>query len=121
MEIRKTISSSTCGYEHPINLSWREQVKLGKRAPEENWKDWIWAENNKKEGGRVPIQIIDFSEDKNYGIVLEDYSAKELNIDKDELIIKMKTLNGRSWVRKISDNDEGWIPNEIIENKFSTC
>lgn len=117
MEIHKTISSYTCGYEHPINLSRGEQVKLGKRAPEENWKDWIWAENNKKEGGWVPIQIIDFSEDKNCGIVLEDYSAKELNIDKDELIIKMKTLNGWSWVRKISDNDEGWIPNEIIENQ----
>lgn len=115
MEMYKTILSHKSEYEHPINLSKGEKVKVGERAPEENWKDWIWAENDKKEGGWVPIQIIDFSEDKNYGIVLEDYSAKELNIDKDELIIKIKTLNGWSWVRKISNHDEGWIPNEIIE------
>ncbi|MEN7549859.1 SH3 domain-containing protein [Rapidithrix thailandica] len=113
----KTIESHKTEYENPIRLNKGENVKLGERAPEKNWKDWIWAENNKKEGGWVPIQIVDFSENQQQGIILEDYSAKELNINKGELITKLKSINGWTWVRKTDDNDEGWIPNEIIEKK----
>jgi len=41
MEIWKNISSHTTSYENPIELSKGEIVRLGNRAPEENWKDWI--------------------------------------------------------------------------------
>lgn len=112
--VLKTIASHKTEYENPIKLHKGESVKLGERVPEKNWKDWIWAENSKQEGGWVPVQIIDFSKDKTKGIVLENYSAKELNIEKGELVAEIETLNGWTWVRRISDNDEGWIPNETI-------
>jgi hypothetical protein len=115
METWKSISSHTTEYENPIKLSKGEIVKLGDFAPEENWKNWIWAENNKQQGGWVPIQIIDKGEDNKTGIILEDYSAKELNIDINEIVVKVKSLNGWSWVRKTTNNDEGWIPDEVIE------
>ncbi|MDN3707458.1 SH3 domain-containing protein [Myroides ceti] len=115
MEIWKSISSHTSEYENPIKLLKGEIVKLGNRAPEENWKDWIWAENDKEQGGWVPIQIIENLESNKQGLILEDYSAKELNIDKDEIVVKVKSLNGWSWCRKIKDNDEGWIPDEVID------
>jgi hypothetical protein len=33
----------------------------------------------------------------------------------DELFEKIRSMNGWSWVRKIDNNDEGWVPNETIE------
>lgn len=104
-------------YEHPIRLEKGERVTLGERAPEENWKDWIWAENSRSHGGWVPVQLIGHPEDGAQGMVLEDYSARELNVDPGEEIVKIRTLNGWTWVRRISDREEGWIPNEAIGNE----
>jgi len=112
----KTIASHKTEYENPIKLDKGEHVKLGERAPEENWRDWIWAESGTHKGGWVPVQLIDFSADKSSGVILENYSAKELNIEKGESVVKIKTLNGWTWVRRTSDNNEGWIPNETIED-----
>lgn len=113
--IFKTIASHRTEYEHPIKLEKGESVTLGERAPEENWKDWIWAENSKGTGGWVPVQLIDFPGDGTRGTVLEDYSARELDVDPGEEILKIRTLNGWTWVRRTSDREEGWIPNETIE------
>jgi hypothetical protein len=99
----------------PITLSKGEKVKLGKLAPEEKWKNWIWAENASLQGGWVPIQIIEYSTDRLQGVVLEDYSAKELDITKGEQVLIIKPLNGWNWVRKVCNNEEGWIPNEVLE------
>ena len=63
MKTFKTIASHRTEYEHPIKLKKGESVTLGERAPEENWKDWIWAENSKGTGGWVPVQLIDFPGD----------------------------------------------------------
>ncbi|MCP1994343.1 SH3 domain-containing protein [Flavobacterium sp. HSC-61S13] len=115
MELWKSISTHKTEYEVPISLSKGEIVKLGDLAPEENWKDWIWVENNRQQGGWVPIQIIRNLGHNAEGLILEDYSAKELNIDINEIVVKIKSLNAWSWVRKISDSDEGWVPDEIIE------
>jgi len=114
--ILKTIAPHKTEYEKPLILIKGELIKLGQRAPEENWRDWIWAENRNKESGWIPIQIVDFSEDKTAGIVLENYSAKELNIKTGELVTKIKSINGWTWVKRESDNAEGWIPDETIEN-----
>lgn len=114
MKTFKTIASHRTEYEHPIKLKKGELVQLGERAPGENWKDWIWAENDRGHGGWVPVQLIDYSEDGRRGTVLEDYSARELNVDPGEEIVKIKTLNGWTWVRRTSDREEGWIPNETI-------
>lgn len=114
MKTFKTIASHRTEYEHPIKLEKGESVTLGERAPEENWKDWIWAENDRGHGGWVPVQLIDYSEDGRRGTVLEDYSARELNVDAGEEIVRIRTLNGWTWVRRTSDREEGWIPNETI-------
>lgn len=112
--IFKTVASHRTEYEHPIKLKRGERVQLGERAPEENWKDWIWAENDRGHGGWVPVQLIDYSEDGRRGMVLEDYSARELDVDPGEEIVRIRTLNGWTWVRRTSDREEGWIPNETI-------
>lgn len=116
MEIYRIIKNFETKYQNPIILNKGEKVNLKDREKEEKWKGWIWVENKINEGW-APEQIFEFSEDKKTGIVLEFYSAKELNVKKGELIEKIKTLNGWTWIRVLKTKNEGWIPDEIIEIK----
>jgi len=111
------ISDHRTQYPNPIKLSKGEVVKLGEPAPEEKWKNWIWAENVKGQGGWVPVQLIDKTNGNLKGVVKEKYSARELNINAGENVIKIKSLNGWTWVRNIGNHEEGWIPDEVIKPK----
>ena len=52
-------------------------------------------------------------------IVKENYSAKELNVNEGEKVMKIKELDGWIWVKRELNNDEGWLPLEILkEIKF---
>ncbi|MFH6987644.1 SH3 domain-containing protein [Flavobacterium collinsii] len=113
MKVFKILEAYKIQYENPITLNIGETVKLGEEETEEKWKGWIWAENESNKGW-VPVQILEISTDKKKAKVLEYYTAKELNVDKDDEILKIKSLNGWTWVRKILTNEEGWIPGEII-------
>lgn len=112
-EVFKILETYKTQYENPITLDKGEIIKLGEEETEEKWKGWIWADNGIN-GGWVPIQILEISVDNKEAKVLEYYTAKELDVDKDDEILKIKSLNGWTWARKIISNDEGWIPDEII-------
>ena len=114
MKIYKILKEYKTQYENPIALNVGEKVILGEEEKEEKWKGWIWAES-KINKGWIPIQILEISDDKKTGTILEFYSAKELNVDKDDLVEKIKSLNGWTWSRNLRTENEGWIPDEIIE------
>jgi len=59
-------------------------------------------------------QIIDKMETQKC-IVKENYSAKELNVDKREKVIEISKLNGWVLVKRELNNDEGWLPLEILK------
>jgi hypothetical protein len=101
-------------YETPIVLNIGEKVNLGEEEKEEKWKGWIWAESENNKGW-IPKQILEISDDKKTGTVLEFYSAKELSVNKGDLIEKIKSLNGWTWSRNLKTENEGWIPDEIFE------
>lgn len=101
-------------YTNPIRLETGETVILGDKEAEEKWKGWIWAKSKTNEGW-IPVQIVEFSEDGKTGIIKENYSAKELNVEAGDEIIKIRSLNGWTWSEKLKDQEEGWIPDEIIE------
>jgi len=104
----------------PISLSVGDIVKLGEEAKQEKWKGWIFATKDTDEG-YVPMQIIEVLEDKNYGKIKENYIAKEINVEMGEEVVKIRSLNGWSWVKKVNkekmDNEEeGWIPDEVMDS-----
>lgn len=57
-EISICVEAHESEYPRPIILSKGDQVKLGERAPEPEWHDWIWAESRDGKSGWIPIQII---------------------------------------------------------------
>ncbi|HQY19256.1 MAG TPA: hypothetical protein PK294_01650 [Ignavibacteria bacterium] len=113
MQTFKILTSYKSIYKDPIVVIPGEIVKILEIEKEEKWKGWIKVESTSNTGW-IPIQIIEFSDDGNTGKILENYSAKELDVGQGDLIQKIYSLNGWSWSKKIIDNEEGWIPDEII-------
>lgn len=50
------------------------------------------------------------------GIVLEDYTAKELDVNEGESLTGLKELNGWTWCVRTLDSAEGWVPNENLKS-----
>lgn len=98
----------------PIIVTKGTRVRIGERSDSNGiWPNWIYCISEDGNGeGWTPIQIIHLEND--YGIVLEDYSAIELDVQKDETVVGTVNLNGWTWCKKINCIDEGWLPNEKL-------
>jgi len=110
-------------FPNPIKLEKGEIVILGEKSEEtigetqydENWPNWIFC--SKIDGsnkGWVPDQVIQQREN-NHGNVIEDYSAKELDIDKGTIVEGIKELNGWLWLKNKSTNEIGWVPMDKLK------
>lgn len=97
-------------YKDPIKLSAGDVVILGEEEKEEKWKGWIWAEHN-TQSGWIPLQIVDIMPESK-GKIKENYSAKELDVKKGDIVVSIKEMNGWIWVMN-EKNEEGWIPADI--------
>ena len=49
------------------------------------------------------------------GIIKEIYTAEEMSVNEGDEIKKIKSLNGWTWAKNIKTEDQGWIPDEVIE------
>jgi hypothetical protein len=100
-------------FPNPILLTQGEKVIIGKKTSA-NFPDWVFcikSDNSNK--GWVPHQIIKY--ENNYGIITEDYSANELNIDRGAIVNGTKEINGCVWVENTETNDIGWIPRNKLK------
>ncbi len=87
-------------------------VTIKKPLDKPEWKDWLWCENTTN-SGFIPENIIKII-DETTGKVLEDYSAKELNVGAGEIIVGFKRHHGWLYGKHEISLDEGWLPNEIL-------
>jgi hypothetical protein len=109
-----TIRKWKTNYPNPIILEQNEIVEIVEKENDNpNWKKWFFCKKQNKLGW-VPEQIINRIENKK-GIVTENYSAKELNVNEGEKVKEIKELNGWVWVKRELNNDKGWLPLEILE------
>ena len=70
---------------------------------------------NKTNKGCIPIQILEMSDDRTMGIIKEFYTTKEMSVTTGDEIKKIKCLNGWACAKNIKTEDQGWIPDEVIE------
>ena len=104
-------------FSDPIILKQGEKVIIGEESSAD-WPGWIFcAKINGSNKGWVPKQIIMY--EKDYGIIAEDYSAKELDIDRGITVEGIKELNGLLWGKNNSSNEIGWIPMKKLEQARS--
>lgn len=98
----------------PINVKKGETVKVGRKSFEEDgWENWIYCYSlDSHSEGWTPVQIVQIENE--YGTILSDYSANELNVSKNDIVHGELELNGWLWCCRIGDSEWGWIPKEKI-------
>jgi hypothetical protein len=68
-------------YKNPINVHKNEKIKFTNKIDEE-YKDWLYCiKMDGSNSGWIPKKII--KKENNFGTITEDYSAKELNVEKE--------------------------------------
>ena len=101
-------------FDIPIILKAGDKVIIGKESSE-NWLNWVFCtKTDNTNAGWVPKQIIKYEND--FGVILEDYSAKELNVEEGTILEKIKELNGWLWSKNKLTGEIGWVPLEKIKN-----
>ncbi len=98
----------------PLIIEKETRIKLGDRSDDAgNWPNWIYCYTlDGISEGWAPEQIIQIEGE--YGVTLEDYSAKELSVKKGEIVKGNRELNGWVWCSKLNGSEEGWLPKEKI-------
>jgi len=101
-------------YPNPITLIIGEKVIIGKEyeaTESENWENWVYCTKaDNSNAGWVPKQIINFET----GLILRNYLAKELTVEKGIIIEGIEELNGWMLSKDKSTGEIGWIPMENI-------
>ncbi|MFP4050795.1 MAG: SH3 domain-containing protein [Thermoplasmata archaeon] len=111
----KVIKEHKTNHPEPLKLEKGEQVIIDhKYDGPKDWPNWVYCTKiDKSQEGWVPEGIID--KKFNHGIITENYTAKELDIEVGEELEGIKELNGWLWCRKSSDDEEGWVPLDNLE------
>lgn len=108
-------------YENPIVLTKGEKLIVDRSIKDSDpeWANWVWCIADSGMDGWVPTQILKIhkaiSSEQDIAIALEDYSAYELPVDKDDIVVGSRILNGWLWCRKANSELEGWVPLRNIE------
>ncbi|MBS4535715.1 hypothetical protein GOQ29_08815 [Clostridium sp. D2Q-14] len=109
------IKEHKSNYPDPITLEKGERVLVGKKYDgKEDWLNWRYCYrlDNSQEGW-IPEQILNISSE--YGVLKEDYTARELTIKKGKRVKGINELNGWIWCRDMKGR-EGWIPKLNLKN-----
>lgn len=113
-------------YENPIILKKDEKVviNLAIKETDPEWVNWVWCIADNGTTGWVPIQILNVYETLSNGrqiaIVLEDYSAYELPVNQDEIVIGSRCLNGWLWCQKENSTKKGWVPIRCLKRSVES-
>lgn len=109
-------------YENPAILKRDERVTidLSVKDSDPEWMDWVWCITDSGMTGWVPVQILKvcetFPNELQTAIVSEDYSACELSVNKGDIVIGSKILNGWLWCKVENTDIEGWVPMRNIKS-----
>ncbi|SPO65330.1 conserved protein of unknown function [Pseudomonas sp. JV241A] len=102
-------------YPAPITFAKGAPLNIGERYDgEEGWDNWYLCSTTGQQDGWVPGQVIERLGD-DQGIALEDYCARELDVEVGDCLVGGRQLNGWVWCRKGSAS--GWVPLRVLRDK----
>ncbi|ROL64733.1 hypothetical protein BHU25_22920 [Pseudomonas vranovensis] len=99
-------------YPEPITFARGAPLHIGERYEgEEGWDEWYLCSTPGQQAGWVPGQVIERLGD-DQGIALEDYCARELDVEVGDCLVGGRQLNGWVWCNKGSES--GWVPLQVL-------
>ena len=95
-------------YQNPIQVGAGERVEVGRA--DEDYPGWLWCHAADGREGWMPSELL--SRQGTQGIVLRDYSAKELAVRPGDEVEEVR--HGWALIRN-AEQERGWIPESHID------
>ncbi|MGI9281341.1 MAG: SH3 domain-containing protein [Endozoicomonas sp.] len=111
MKTVKVIESYQACYPDPVIFNEGDSLKLGKSDDE--FPGWIWVTTTSGKEGWAPLPLIRRLSQKQ-GTAIEDYTARELNIETGDELKIIRELNAWAWVEN-KEKQTGWVPVSKLE------
>jgi hypothetical protein len=92
-------------YPRPLEVKRGDRVKVGRR--DTSWSEWLWVSDDSGNSAWMHESLLQIDQEE--AEVLEDFSAAEISVVKEELVESVRVLGGWHWCRKAS-GEQGWIP-----------
>ncbi|MFZ0156308.1 SH3 domain-containing protein [Pseudomonas sp.] len=109
------LSSHRNEYPEPITLAKGDLLAIGERySGDEGWDNWYFCTTPGQLGGWVPDQVLERL-DEGHGRALEDYCARELEVDPGDRLEGGRQLNGWVWCCRTRDGVAGWVPLAVVQ------
>ncbi len=104
-------------YPKPITFQAGTRLTVGERFEgSQGWVDWFLCSTPGEEDGWVPLQVLEFIDEKT-AVARESYTARELDVDVGDVLESTRTLNGWVWCVRVRDAASGWVPlNNVQEH-----
>ena len=100
----------TSDYPKPITFTKGASLTVGEQYEgPEDWENWFFCSTPGQENGWVPAQVIEII-NGNTARAREDYTARELNVKKGDLLLGLRVLNGWVWCENPTSSESGWVP-----------
>lgn len=100
-------------FPNPITFVAGTVLQVGERYEgDEGWNHWYFCESAGQQGGWVPAQVISMSA-PGQGVALEDYTAREMDVQIAEQLEGTRQVNGWVWCQK--SDSSGWVPLRNLE------
>lgn len=111
------VRSHQSEFPEPITLSKGAPLLVCERYQgPEGWDDWFLCRTPGQQAGWVPAQIIErLAGDA--GQALEDYTARELDVQVGEALAGTRSLNGWMWCERAAEGGSGWVPLANLKEK----
>ena len=94
----------------PISFKQGDHITILRYSTmDDGWLNWVDCQFNQQTGW-VPIQYLTITNDQ--AIAKQDYDAKELTVNTGQIITITTAINGWTW--GITQDQQGWIPDEKI-------
>jgi Variant SH3 domain len=105
----RVVREYTAQYPDPITVCAGNRVQVGADDPE--YPGWWWCTGPDGRSGWVPEQLL--RREGQEGLMLRDYTAKELSVRPGAEVTVGEAMNGWVWV-SAADGGAGWIPATCI-------
>lgn len=104
-------------YPEPIAFCKGDLLIVGERYEgPEGWNDWFFCHAGAQKGGWVPSQIIE-NHNERQSRALADYTAREMNVTKGDVVLGSHLLNGWIWCESRDGSASGWVPLEKLQKQ----
>lgn len=96
-------------YPEPITFARGAVLAVGERyAGEEGWDGWYFCSTSGQRAGWVPAQVFRLTA-PGAGVAVEDYTARELDVEIGERLEGALELGGWRWCSR-AGGESGWVP-----------